>query len=168
MWFVANVSLRRTDVIYSELRLLVASQAEQFLHIKSRVSSSYFLSLLLLSPIFKLKPSIFPIFQLVKPKLIVEYKLLQLYVFWSEIFHNEASSMLTAVDVLSMTPRGYSQEFLVGLCLPVLQILTRFQTRKCNFQHPRVFRPGLAEIMLSLLRKKLFKSISNSHISLSF
>ena len=31
---------------------------------------------------------------------------------------------------------GYSWEFLVGVCRPVLQILTRFQTKKCNFPHP--------------------------------
>ena len=84
---------------------------------------------------------------------------------------------------VSLSPRGdYSQEFLVGVCRPVLQILTLFQTRKCLF-HTRfqtrplksipVFRPALqAEIMLSLLsqsaNKKIFKSISNSHISLSF
>ena len=31
---------------------------------------------------------------------------------------------------------GYSWEFLVGLCSPVLQILTLFQTKRCNFPHP--------------------------------
>ena len=31
---------------------------------------------------------------------------------------------------------GDSWEFLVGVCRPVLQILTRFQTKKCNFPHP--------------------------------
>ena len=32
---------------------------------------------------------------------------------------------------------GYFWEFLVaGLCRPVLQILTLFQTRKCHFPHP--------------------------------
>ena len=31
---------------------------------------------------------------------------------------------------------GYSWKFLVGLCLPVLQILTLFQTKECNFPHP--------------------------------
>ena len=31
---------------------------------------------------------------------------------------------------------GYSWEFLVGGCLPILQILTRFQTKKCTFPHP--------------------------------
>ena len=31
---------------------------------------------------------------------------------------------------------GYSWEFLVGVCRPVLQILTLFQTKKCHFPHP--------------------------------
>ena len=30
---------------------------------------------------------------------------------------------------------GVSLEFLVGVCSRVLQILTRFQTKKCNFPH---------------------------------
>ena len=34
------------------------------------------------------------------------------------------------------TSRGYSWEFLVGVCRLVLQILTRFQTKKCNFPYP--------------------------------
>ena len=33
-------------------------------------------------------------------------------------------------------PGGYSWEFLVRVCYPVLQILTLFQTKKCNFPHP--------------------------------
>ena len=32
-------------------------------------------------------------------------------------------------------PRGYSWEFLVGVCHPVLQILTLFQTKKCHFPY---------------------------------
>ena len=32
--------------------------------------------------------------------------------------------------------RKYAWEFLVGVCRPVLQILTLFQTKKCHFQHP--------------------------------
>ena len=48
-------------------------------------------------------------------------------------------------------PGGYSCEFLVRVCRPVLQILTLFQTQKCS--STPVFRPGLqAEIMSSLLR----------------
>ena len=31
---------------------------------------------------------------------------------------------------------GYSWEYLVRVCRPVLQILTRFQTIKCYFPHP--------------------------------
>ena len=32
--------------------------------------------------------------------------------------------------------RGYFWEFLVGVCSPVLQILTLFQTEKCHFPDP--------------------------------
>ena len=31
---------------------------------------------------------------------------------------------------------GYSWEFLMGVCRPVLQILKLFQTKKCHFPHP--------------------------------
>ena len=31
---------------------------------------------------------------------------------------------------------GYSSEFLVGVCRPVPQILTQFQTKICHFPHP--------------------------------
>ena len=31
---------------------------------------------------------------------------------------------------------GYSSEFLVGVCRPVPQILTQFQTKIFNFPHP--------------------------------
>ena len=31
---------------------------------------------------------------------------------------------------------GYSWDFLVEVCRPVLQILTLFQTKKCHFLHP--------------------------------
>ena len=37
---------------------------------------------------------------------------------------------------------GYDREFLVGVCRPVLQILTLFQAKKCHFPQP-VFRPDL-------------------------
>ena len=64
---------------------------------------------------------------------------------------------------MSICPGGYSWEILVGVCRRIHQILTLFQTKKCNFPHPfsdqtskipiPVFRPGLeAEIMSSLLR----------------
>ena len=31
---------------------------------------------------------------------------------------------------------GYSSEFVVGVCRPVLQILTLFQTKTCHFPYP--------------------------------
>ena len=35
-----------------------------------------------------------------------------------------------------LPPGGYPWEFFVGVCRPVLQILTRFQTKKRHFPHP--------------------------------
>ena len=37
---------------------------------------------------------------------------------------------------VSVPGGGYSWKFLVGVCCPVHQILTRFQINKCNFPHP--------------------------------
>ena len=57
-------------------------------------------------------------------------------------------------------PGWYSWELLAGVCRPVLQILTLFQTKKRHFPHQVLdlaseihsrFRPGLQEIMSSLL-----------------
>ena len=31
---------------------------------------------------------------------------------------------------------GYSWEFLVGVCSPVIQILTLLKAKKCHFSHP--------------------------------
>ena len=66
----------------------------------------------------------------------------------------------------------YSREFFVGVCRLVLQILTLFQIKKFHFPHPF---SDLASMKLchQLLRleqqqKDLLKSISNSHITLSF
>ena len=65
---------------------------------------------------------------------------------------------------------------LVGLCRPVLQILTLFQAKKCQFPHS--FSVQISKIHsrfqtwpLGLdwsANKKFFKTISNSHIFLSF
>ena len=41
-----------------------------------------------------------------------------------------------AIMFLSYFPEGFSRKFLVGMCHPVLQILTLFQTKKCYFPHP--------------------------------
>ena len=35
-----------------------------------------------------------------------------------------------------LTPEGYSSEFSVGVCRPVPQIQTRFQTKTCHLPHP--------------------------------
>ena len=73
---------------------------------------------------------------------------------------------------------GYSWEFLVGACRPVLQILTPFQTKICHFLHPfselaskihTRFQTSILEIMVSLLRLKdqqryFLKAILNSCI----
>ena len=40
---------------------------------------------------------------------------------------------------------GYSWEFLVGVCRPVLQILTRFQTKKCHI-FPYLFSDQTSKI----------------------
>ena len=54
-------------------------------------------------------------------------------------------------------PGGYSWEFLVGVCRPVLQILTLFQTKKYHFPYPfsdLFFRHKLCYHWLSLERKQ--------------
>ena len=42
--------------------------------------------------------------------------------------------VLLLEELLAPT-RGYSSEFSVGVCRPVLQILTLFQTKICHFPH---------------------------------
>ena len=48
--------------------------------------------------------------------------------------------LLTKSDALEVEPGGggggYSSEFLVGMCRPVPQILTQFQTKIFHFPHP--------------------------------
>ena len=71
----------------------------------------------------------------------------------------------------------------MGMCRPILQILTLFQTKRCQFPHPfsnleEVTKRNITclhktEIMSPLLRlerqqKDFLKSISNSHIRVSF
>ena len=77
-----------------------------------------------------------------------------------------------AIMFLSYFPEGFSRKFLVGMCRPVLQILTLFQTKKCHFPHPfsdleMVTKRNITclhktEIMSSLLRLKL-QQTSNSY-----
>ena len=77
-----------------------------------------------------------------------------------------------AIMFLSYFPEGFSWEFLVGMCRPVLQILSLFQTKKCYFPHPfsdleMVTKHNITclhktEIMSSLLRLKP-QQTSNSY-----
>ena len=73
-------------------------------------------------------------------------------------------------------PRGgggwYPWELLLGVYRPVLQTLTRFQTKKCNYPYPfsdLAFWQKLCYHYLAVRAQtqKFFQSISNSHISLS-
>ena len=65
-------------------------------------------------------------------------------------------------------PRGYSWEFLVGVCRPVLQILTLFQAIEMSFSTP-VFRPGLlAEIISSLFRLERNQKFLQLHLEFAY
>ena len=39
-------------------------------------------------------------------------------------------------SLTGLTPGGYSSKLSMGVCRPVLQILTLFQTKTCHFPHP--------------------------------
>ena len=75
-------------------------------------------------------------------------------------FSDNLSFSVSSKVSLSPGGGGYSQEFLVGVCRPVLQILTLFQTKKCHFPNPfsdqasklHTLFQTRAEIMSSLLR----------------
>ena len=108
------------------------------------------------------------------------------------LFSFRATLLLTFATI-NENHRGVLLKCLVGVCCPVLNILTLFQTKNVIFRTRfqtwplksiPVFRPGgghktqhkhwhETEIMSSLLRlnvqqKDVLKSISNSHITLSF
>ena len=78
----------------------------------------------------------------------------------------------TSVHRLTSRRGRYSWEFLVGVCRPVFQILSWYQTKKCNYPHlfsDLAFTQKLCYFyQIRPQIRKLFKSISNSHISLSF
>ena len=60
----------------------------------------------------------------------------------SQVCQNQASerkALLAECDLV-YTQGVYSWDFLVGVCCPVLQILTRYQTKKCNFPPPPLFQ----------------------------
>ena len=64
-------------------------------------------------------------------------------------------------------PGGCFWEFLVGVCCLVIQPDPLFQTKKNVIFHTR-FQTWPSLLRLERILKKYFKSISNSHISLSF
>ena len=77
------------------------------------------------------------------------------------------------IYTLLLTPRrGVSGEFLVGVCRQVLQILTRFQKKKCHFPHP--FSDQISKIHTSfqtwsiLARSRLSDSGGGSPFSSRF
>ena len=56
----------------------------------------------------------------------------------SKVARIKFSAIISPADLpgLRGQPQGYSWEFLVRVCHPVLQILTLFQTKKCHFPQP--------------------------------
>ena len=77
--------------------------------------------------------------------------------------------------IFSRFSGGYSWEFLVGVCRPVLQILTLLQTKKCRvdihtrFQTTSKIHTRFQTWPLGRAQtKNFFKCISNLHISISF
>ena len=69
----------------------------------------------------------------------------------------------------------YFWEFLVGVCRPVLQILTLFQTKKCHFSHPfsdlaskKLCPPLLLTAVGQNTNKKLFLKIHFEFAYFSF
>ena len=85
-----------------------------------------------------------------------------------------------AIMFLPYFPEGFSWEFLVQVCRPVLQILILFQTKKYYFPHPfsdpevvtkrNITCLHKTEIMSSLVRLKLQqqKKPFRIHVTLSF
>ena len=71
----------------------------------------------------------------------------QLFAFktvWLYDFHSNFSNIrwMKFIDIAIQMPGGYSWEFLVGVCGPILQILTLFQIKKLSFS-TSVFRHGV-------------------------
>ena len=70
-------------------------------------------------------------------------------------------------DGMVLTPRGYSWEFLVVVCPPVLQILTLFQSKKCHFPHHFQTRSLKPHPFLDLaFRQKIMPSLLRSLLGL--
>ena len=88
------------------------------------------------------------------------------------------TNLSCAIMFLSYFPKGFSWEFLVGVCRPVLQILTLFQTKKYHFPHPfsdpevvtkrNITCLHKTEIMSSSVRLKLQQKKSHFEFMLHF
>ena len=78
------------------------------------------------------------------------------------------------INSFASPPGGYSREFLMGVCRPVLQILTlSFRQKKIHFPHPFSDLEVVTKSNITCLHKTevmsslLIKSISNSPITLN-
>ena len=66
-----------------------------------------------------------------KPMVIVSLFIYHLFTLISLHKARDFSSLF-----IGSWPGGYSSEFVVGVCRPILQILTLFQTKTCHFPYP--------------------------------
>ena len=67
-------------------------------------------------------------------------------------------------------PGGYSWEFSVGVCRPVIHFLTLFHTKKCNFSHlfsDLAFRQKLCYLYLTQIRTQT-KKILQIHFEYAY
>ena len=74
--------------------------------------------------------------QLLQPCFLAGREENKFYVLTKETIMEEAFIRCSLQHIGTTTSRGFSWEFLVGVCRSVLQILTLFQTKKWHFPHP--------------------------------
>ena len=74
--------------------------------------------------------------QLLQPCFLAGREENKFYGLIKETIMEEAFIRCSLQHIGTTTSRGFSWEFLVGVCRPVLQILTLFQTKKWHFPHP--------------------------------
>ena len=74
--------------------------------------------------------------QLLQPCFLAGREENKFYGLTKETIMEEAFIRCSLQHIGTTTSRGFSWEFLVGVCRPVLQILTLFQTKKWHFPHP--------------------------------
>ena len=74
--------------------------------------------------------------QLLQPCFLAGREENKFYGLTKETIMEEAFIRCSLQHIGTTTSRGFSWEFLVGVCRPVLQILTLFQIKKWHFPHP--------------------------------